>query len=98
MELIYSLFVIIENYNFEFVIISLAFLINSISGLKYDYIYKNFSKNKLLYINLSNLIMFIILIIFSENILELCLSFIFVQVINFLLIGMYYIRIKKHDK
>lgn len=98
MELIYSLFVIIENYALEFVIISLAFLINSISGLKYDYIYKNFSKNKLLYINLITLIIFIILIIFSKNILELCLSFILVHVINFLLIGMYYIRIKKHDK
>ena len=44
LNLIFSLLVIAQQYKLEFVFVSLGFLLNGISGLRYDFIYRKYSQ------------------------------------------------------
>ena len=52
-EFINDFFMIISKYYLEYMIITFSFLINSISGLFYDYIYSYYGNKKLIFINLN---------------------------------------------
>jgi len=89
-----SVLQIAQHYSLSIFLISLGFLINSIAGLKYDYIYNYYSKKKLIYINLLNFLLFLFLIFLSTSIIQLSYSFLIVQIFNYVLVSGYYYRVK----
>ena len=94
LNLIFSLLVIAQQYTLEFVFVSLGFLLNGISGLRYDFIYSKYSQKKLMIINSSNFLLFMFLIFISSTIFHLCLAFLFVQIFNYLIVKMYEKKLK----
>lgn len=79
-----SFFEILKTYKFEFLLIGLSFIVNSIASLRYDLIYANYGKNFLILCNFINFIILFLLLVFFANSLEtLCYTFFAVQVINF---------------
>lgn len=91
-EFIYSFIEIIIIYIDEISIISISFLINSISGLDYDKIYRNFGNKKLFLVNLSNTFLFVtLLLIFGKTITSLTFIFLIIHIFNF-----FYVKILKY--
>lgn len=87
LNFIYSFFEIIINYNDEFSLIAFAFLLNSISGLTYDKIYRNFGNNFLLIVNFLNVFLFIILLfLFGNSIINMSIIFLIIHILNYFFI------------
>jgi len=86
-----SFFEILKLYKFEFFIIGLSFIINSIASLKYDLIYANYGKKYLIICNFVNLtVLFFLLIFFAKSLEMLCYIFFLVQIINYIFLEFIY--------
>lgn len=84
-DILISFFEIIVRYNNQFCIISFAFLINSLAGLIYDKIYRKYGNNFLIYINASNVILFVILLFtFGTSIKNITLIFLIIHLFNYI--------------
>tara|TARA_B100000575_G_C23067164_1_gene614538 strand:+ start:204 stop:1352 length:1149 start_codon:yes stop_codon:yes gene_type:complete len=93
---IISFLKIIVLYNNEFTLIAFAFLINSVSGLTYDKIYRNFGNNYLIYVNLINVVLLTIFLFqFGSTLSNLAIIFFSVHLINYFLIKILEIYLKK---
>ena len=80
-------FLIVSKYYLEYIIIAFAILLNSISGLFYDYIYSYYGNKNLIVINIFTFILFsIFLFNFVTNITSICLIFLLVQIITLILL------------
>ena len=93
---IISFLKIIVLYNNEFTLIAFAFLINSVSGLTYDKIYRNFGNNYLIFFNLINVVLLTIFLFqFGSTLSNLAIIFFSVHLINYFLIKILEIYLKK---
>ena len=90
-DFIYSFIQIILLHIDEITIISFAFLINSLSGLDYDKIYRNYGNKKLFLANFLNTSIFIVLLfLFGDSVYNLAVIFLIIHMLNFV-----YIKILK---
>lgn len=86
-EFINDFFMIVSKYYLEYIIIAFAILLNSISGLFYDYIYSYYGNKNLIVINIFTFILFsIFLFNFVTNITSICLIFLLIQIIMLILL------------
>jgi hypothetical protein len=84
-QFVHTLVITIFTYIDSICIISLAFLVNSLSGLDYDKIYRNFGNKKLFTLNFFNIFFLIILLyVYGKSILSLSLVFLAVHIFNYI--------------
>ena len=97
-EFINNFFMIVSKFYVEYILISFAILINSISGLFYDYIYSYYGNKNLIFINFFSFILFIVLLLnFVTNLTSLCLIFLLIQSISLVLLILCNLFIKKNE-
>ena len=97
-EFINDFFMIVSKYYYEYILITLAILINSISGLFYDNIYSYYGNKKLIFINLFTFILFtVFLLYFVTNLTSICLIFILIQSIILVLLILLNLITKKNE-
>ena len=98
MNLIITFLKIIVTFNNEFSLITFAFLINSVSGLVYDKIYRNFGNNYLIYINLINVIVLLVLLFqFGTTLSNLAIIFLVIHILNYILVKSLEIHLKNKN-
>jgi len=89
-QFIYSLLNKSQEYALEITMISLGFIINSLSSLMYDFLYKSNLKKYLVIVNLLNFFIFIFFLFNSLSLHQLSISFLAIQIINLLFISICY--------
>ena len=97
-EFINDFFMIISKYYLEYMIITFSFLINSISGLFYDYIYSYYGNKKLIFMNLLSFILLIIfLFYFVTDLFSICVILLLIQSLILILLILLNLIIKKNE-
>lgn len=97
-EFINNFFMIVSKFYLEYIVITFAILINSISGLFYDYIYSYYGNKNLIFINFLSFILLIVLLLnFVTNLTSLCLIFLLIQSITLVLLILFNLFIKKNE-
>lgn len=98
-EFINEFFKIVSKYQFEYIIIAFSILINSISGLFYDYIYSFFGNKNLIFINvLSFCILIGLLLNFVNDLTSICLIFLSIQLITVILLIFLTLYAKRNER
>ena len=98
-DFIYSFIQIILLHIDEITIISFAFLINSLSGLDYDKIYRNYGNKKLFLANFLNTSIFIVLLfLFGDSVYNLAVIFLIIHMLNFVYIKILKLLVFKNAK
>lgn len=98
-EFINEFFKIVSKYQFEYIIIAFSILINSISGLFYDYIYSFFGNKNLIFINvLSFCILIGLLLNFVNDLTSICLIFLSIQLITAILLIFLTLYAKRNER
>ena len=97
-EFINDFFMIVSKYYYEYILITSAILINSISGLFYDNIYSYYGNKNLIFINLFTFILFTVFLFnFVSNLTSICLIFLLIQSITLVLLILLNLIRKKNE-
>jgi len=97
-EFINDFFMIVSKYYYEYILIALAILINSISGLFYDNIYSYYGNKNLIFINFFTFILFTVFLYnFVTNLTSICLIFLLIQSTTLVLLILLNLTTKKNE-
>ncbi len=98
-EFINEFFNIVSKYQFEYIVIAFSILINSISGLFYDYIYSFYGNKNLIFVNVLSFCLLIgLLLNFVNDLTSICLIFFSIQSITVILLIFLTLFVKKNER
>ena len=98
-KFINEFFKIVSKYQFEYIVIAFSILINSISGLFYDYIYSFFKNKNLIFINILSFCLLIgLLLNFVNDLTSICLIFFSIQLITVILLIFLTLYVKRNER